>query len=128
MGLKGNLQSIRSVKKRLLLATVTIAHDVAKNSAPILTNNTRAAFKSGKTVYGAPRPPSVSGQPLTLRKTGLTEASLAFVATGTILRARLGAKYARYLIGKYDVLPNGPLPESWRRDLSQVVSEVKLKL
>ena len=41
--------------------------------------------------------------------------TLGFVANGSIVRARLGQKHARYLIGKYKILPHegAQLPPAW---------------
>jgi Na+/glutamate symporter len=72
-------------------------------------------------VYGQTRPPSTSGQPLTLRRTGATEATLRFVAIGTIVRCVLGTPYAKYLIGNYRVLPMGRMPVQWSRDINDLV-------
>ena len=124
-GLRGDLNSIRALKSTIRRMPVTVAHDVAQRAAPELTSNTQAAFNSNTTVYGAPRPRSVDGSPLTLTRTGTVQRMLAFVANGSVVRAVLGTRYARYLVGKYDILPNGPLPHAWREDLRRIVKETK---
>jgi Na+/glutamate symporter len=58
-----------------------------------------------------------------LRRTGATEATLRFVAIGTIVRCVLGTPYARYLIGNYRVLPMGAMPVSWSRQIADIVSK-----
>lgn len=104
---------------------VTIAHDVAQRAAPALTTKTREAFDAGRSVYGEPRPNGADGKPLTLRKSGSVSRDLRFVANGSIVRCVLGPDYARYLIGKYGVLPNGALPADWSRRLHELVKATK---
>ncbi len=123
--LKGNLNSIRDLKKVLRKMPITVAHDVAKRAAPVMTAQTRAAFKGGRSVYGDSRPKGEDGQALDLVETGAVALGLHFVSIGTVLRARLGPKYAKYLIGKYGILPNGDLPTRWARLLSEIVRNTK---
>ncbi len=125
MGLKGDLGKIHSFKAALRDMPRTLAADVAKRAAPAMTDLTQASFDSGQTVYGDARPRGAEGQPLTLRKTGATEAQMRFVSVGTIVRCVLGPKYARYLIGKYSILPNGAMPVKWAERLRTLVAESK---
>lgn len=124
-GLKGDLSSLRALKSRIKNLPLSVAHDVAQRAAPVLTSATRGAFDSGRSVYGEPRPLGVDGRQLDLRRTGATAAQLRFVSNGTIVRCVLGPSYARYLIGKYGILPNGPLPADWSRKLGVLVHETK---
>jgi hypothetical protein len=103
----------------------SVAHQVAQRGAPKLTALTREAFDGNRNVYGDARPAGVDGQPLTLVKSGATRAALKFTANGTIIRAVLGTRYAKYLIGKYGILPNGALPVKWSRALAEIVKEAK---
>lgn len=128
MGLKGNLGDLRGLKRNLKAMPITMAHDVARRSAPAMTEETQKAFNSNQSVYGETRPLGVDGNPLTLFKTGTVQRLLAFVQTGTLLRAILGPDYSRYLIGKYGILPNGALPAKWSQRLSTIVSESKVEL
>jgi hypothetical protein len=109
---------VGDLKRALRRLPIAVAQGVATRAAPDLTDRTRTAFSSGQTVYGAPRPRGVSGAALSLEATGTVKGELRFVRIGTIVRARLGPRYARYLIGRYDVLPNGPIPAAWRTALS----------
>ena len=123
MALRGDLGHIAGLKSRLRALPVSIAHDVAQRAAPEMTGLTREAFAGNRSVYGDPRPASrVSGAPLSLTRTGATARELRFVAVGTIVRCVLGPKYAKYLIGKYGVLPNGALPAAWSDRLRAVVA------
>lgn len=123
MSLRGNLSSIKALKSRLRELPRTVAHDVARRAAPELTQLTASAYESGRSVYGEPRPPGVDGRRLTLDATGATRRTLQFVANGTIVRCVLGTKYARYLIGKYGILPNGAMPSEWSRRLAALVAQ-----
>ena len=124
--LKGNLSSLRELKANLRALPVSIAHSVAQRAAPVLTALTVQAFDGDQNVYGDARPPSkVDGRALTLERTGATRRTLRFVANGTIMRCVLGTRYARYLIGKYGILPNGALPARWSQRLGQLVAEMK---
>ena len=65
------------------------------------------------------------GGRLNLRETGATRSDVYFVAIGTLVRAQLGPKYAKYLIGKYKILPSqGPLPSRWSEALGRNMREV----
>jgi len=35
----------------------------------------------------------------------------------------IGPDYSRYLIGKYDFLPNGPLPVKWGEELANIARQ-----
>ena len=127
-GLRGDLSSIRALKANLRAMPISLAHSVAQRAAPAMTDETQSAFSGGRTVYGEPRPSGADGKPLTLVRTGDTKRALSFVATGTLVWARLGTRYARYLIGKYSILPNGPLPAGWSRRLRAIVAETRVQL
>lgn len=117
------------LKSKLRKLPTSVAHSVAQQAAPAVTDLTVASFLTGKSVYGEPRPDGVDGRELTLRKSGRTRETLKFVANGTIVRCVLGTKYARYLIGKYGILPNGAMPAEWTRRLREITAtEVKRAL
>jgi hypothetical protein len=125
--LKGDLSSSRALKATLRAMPLSMAHDVSRRAAPVLTDKTRTAYDSGRSVYGEPRPAGADGAPLTLNATGATRRDVHFTAQGTVVRCVLGPKnkrgvsYPKYLIGKYGILPNGPLPAGWSRKLQDVV-------
>jgi hypothetical protein len=123
MALKGNVNDLKKLGQRLNKFPVTLVHNVAQKTAPKLTANATASFNSGLTVYGDARPKGSDGQPLTLRQTGATEATLRFTAVGTIVRCVLGTPYARYLIGKYKVLPMGGMPTTWSKQINEIVQK-----
>lgn len=118
---------IRDFQKRLQTLPRTVAQEVAQKATPIMTTETRAAFAEGRTVYDKARPRGVDGQALTLEQSGAIKNALRFTNEGTKIRAVLGPKnkkgvqYGRFLIGKYDILPNGPIPQKWRDQLVTLV-------
>jgi hypothetical protein len=126
MGLKGNLGTLSGLKKRLRSMPVTVAHDVAQKAAPVLTRELEFAYDAGRSVYGDVWQLGADGSPVTLERTGATRSLLAFTATGTIIRAVLGTSWARFLIGKYGILPNGAMPAHWPLLLARVVRDVRV--
>jgi len=129
-GLKGDLSSLKRLKANLRALPLSIAHDVSQRAAPAMTDLTQQAFTSKRNVYGEARPLSTQAghKQLTLHRTGAVQAALRFVANGTVLRCVIGPNYARYLIGKYGILPNGALPASWSRRLGEIVDTTKVQL
>lgn len=122
--------SIRDFKARLAKFPVSLAHEIAQQAAPLLTSYAQQAFDSGTNVYGEPRPEGKGGRKLTLYKTGDTRRAMRFVANGRIVRCSLGPRYARYLIGKYKILPVGDrtsMPASWQRALDELVRTVQVR-
>lgn len=118
------IDSMNRLKAAIKDLPIRIRSAVAQDAAGVLNNEMRSAFNSGRTVYDTPRPLSVNGAPLTLVKTGATRSALFFVVIGTILRAQLGTKYGKYLVGKYGVMPQS-LPAAWRAKLTQIVDEYR---
>lgn len=129
-GLRGDLSSLKKLKANLRALPVSIAHDVSQRAAPAITELTLQAFESKRNVYGEARPLSTTAghHELTLHRTGAVQSALRFVANGTVLRCVIGPKYARYLIGKYGILPNGALPASWSIRLGEIVNTTKAPL
>lgn len=119
---------ISDIKKRLREAPLSVAHAVANRGAPALTSRAQAAFASGQDVYGGSRHTGKDGRALTLVKTGAVKSRLGFLGVGTQIRCDLGTRYARYLIGKYGVLPNSKaaIPAAWASDLLRIVREVRV--
>ncbi len=116
--------SIAGAKTWIRQLPITVAHNVAKRAAPVLTTAALRSYDSGQTVYGDPRPRGVDGKELSLDRTGATKRTVRFVTSGTIIRCALGTKYARYLIGKYGILPNGraTIPAKWSTSLAEIVA------
>lgn len=124
--LKGDLSSLRGLKARIRTLPVSVAHSVAQRAAPALTALTVQAFDGDRNVYGDARPQSkVDGRPLTLEQTGATRRTLKFVANGTIVRCVLGTRYAKFLVGRFKILPNGALPTQWSDRLAELVRDTK---
>lgn len=124
MALKGDVKSLQQLRRALQQLPLTTAATVARYAAPEVSALARAAYDGGKSVYGPDRPRGVDGQELSLVKTGASRAATQFVAEGTRMRTRVLPRYTKYLIGKYDVLPNGPLPVSWQDRLREIAARV----
>lgn len=120
------LRSLRSLKRALTKIPITATARIAARAAPEMSELAGTAYDSGKTVYGRPRPRSVDGRALTLERTGASRRAMQFSATGRDIRTAPLPRYTRYLIGKYDVLPNGPLPLEWRERLREIAARVLL--
>ena len=119
-GIKGN-QALAPLKKMLRDLPITLAAEIAAAVAPGITTFAQAAYDSGVTVYGDPRPTSnVDGSPLELKLSGSTRGQMRFVSTGRIVRCVLGPPYAKYLIGKYGILPNGNAPTVWNDAIRKI--------
>ena len=115
--------SIRDFKQRLAKLPISVAHDIAQQAAPLLTQFAQEAYFAQRGVYGDPYPKGKDGRPLILEQTGATQRALRFVVNGTIVRCPLGPRYMRYLIGKYKILPIGDrtsMPANWIRALDEL--------
>lgn len=115
---------MQSLRRAVAKMPATSAARIAAQAAPEVSALTRQAFDSETTVYASPRPKSADGKPLTLVRSGASREALRFVAEGTRMRTAVLPPYTRYLIGRYDVLPNGPLPAEWRERLNEIAAEV----
>lgn len=116
------LASLSKLGSAMRAAPLRIRTNVAKEGSVALTDDLREDFDGGRTAYGDPRPLSKAGTPLSLVKSGGTKATLVFKAIGTILRVALGTKHAKFLVGKYGMLPNPKrLPSDWQKKLAGIV-------
>jgi hypothetical protein len=113
--------ALTEFKRKLGALPLSLAHDVAQRAAPSLTRLSNQAYDAGMKVYGEARPLGVDGKSLSLVKSGDTRAKVRFVTEGRIVRCSIPLKYARYLIGKYGILPNGHMPVKWERELDRLV-------
>lgn len=120
--LRGNTRELRAKARQIQGLERGLVQAVAADSTSALTSRAREAYVGGKTVYGAARPAGVAGQFLSLVKTGATLGSLYFAAAGGQVRARFGTDYARYLIGKYRILPIRGLPSAWRKAIAEATT------
>lgn len=129
MALRGNPQTLRALAKSMRQLPKTVAQDVAKRVAPVITDKAQAAYSGGVTVYGDPRPAGVHGNALDLIETGDTQARVHFVAIGTVVRCVLPTRQARFLIGKYRIMPLGALPVAWSEAIgAEVNAEIERNL
>lgn len=122
--MKGDLRSLRSLKRALQKLPATATARIARHAAPAMSELARSAFDGGRTVYDKARPRGVDGGELSLVRTGSSRDAMAFRATGRDIRTAPLPRWTKYLIGKYDVLPNGPLPQAWRERMTDIAARV----
>lgn len=118
--------NIRLLRKVLASLPQKVAIEAARKSADKITALALSTFDAGKTVYGDDRPLGVRGNKLTLTKSGLARRTLGFrwgfQGKSAVVKAHLSAKYVRFLIGKYRILPlgNHRIPISWQLAIDEV--------
>lgn len=120
-------RGIHDYRQAVIDLGVKGAREVATKAAPALTRLMREAFDSGRTVYGDPRPLGKDGNKLSLIKSGATRKTIRFDNFGTVLRIQLTTSYAKYLVGKYTILPQGgrtAIPFEWMRLLRALADTV----
>ncbi len=128
MALVGDLNRLRDLKRSLKSVPVTAVAKIASAAAPVITAQAQATFRSGQDVFGAPRLKSVQGGNLSLVQSGATRNAINFIATGRDIRVARLPKYAKFLIGRYGILPNGKqLPQTWRGALGAIALSVLSK-
>lgn len=121
----GPLASLGRLRRALAELPVTVAHDVARRAQSELDALTQQAWDAGRDVHGNPRKEGADGSALDLRDSGALRGGLEFVAIGSQVRARLNQPYARYVIGRYGVLPSGHMPIDWQLALERLVHAAK---
>jgi hypothetical protein len=124
VSLKGDPRTLKALGKALRNMPITVSAKIAARSAPEITNLAQSAYDSGRTVYGSARPRGVDGDKLDLVQSGASRNAMRFIATGRDIRTPKLPDHTRYLIGKYDCLPNGPLPAAWKDALRGVAAQV----
>jgi hypothetical protein len=124
-GLKGDIGKLRALEQSIRTLPRVVGAKVATASASTITDLARGTFNAGENAYGDSWAPAADGQKVTLRKSGALAGGVAFVASGTRLRARLGPSYAKYQLGKRPIFPRGKLPISYveaiRRNTNAVI-------
>lgn len=118
----GNPSSLRDLARTLSKISTVTAARVAERGAPVITAMAGSSYDAGKTAYDEARPLGVSGNTLDLVVSSKTRDAMRFVATGTRIRCVLGPRWAKYLVGKYKVLPQS-LPEKWSKALADIANE-----
>jgi hypothetical protein len=118
-GVRGNPQTLREFSKRLRQLPIVLGERIARKAAPVIQAKIQEAYHSGTDVYGVARPAGKSGS-LDLVQTSATVGSIGVAALGTKIRSKLGPRYAKYIVGKYRVLPMGAIPVSWQEELARI--------
>ena len=124
VGLKGDISKIRGLERSIRDLPKVVGAKVAAAAAAKITEMNRVTFNAGQNAYGDPWLPMSDGERATLKKSGILAGSIAYVATGTRLRAHLGPSYAKYVVGKRPVLPTGKLPLKMAEALRVTTSAV----
>ena len=120
--LVGNPRTLREFARTLSKISTVMAQTVAQRGAPEITTLAARSYDSGRTAYDESRPVGVQGNSLDLVASGKTRENMRFVATGTQMRCVLGPRWAKYLVGKYKILPQS-LPENWSKRLADIANE-----
>lgn len=122
--------SFGDVKKAIALNTRATAHAVASAAAPLITRDAQHKYDGFRTVYEEPRKPWRRDPPGTavpdLRASGATRRAMHFTTAGGTIQVVLGTPYAKFLIGKYAILPSGNafIPHRWVDSLNRVNDQV----
>lgn len=119
-GLRGNPKRLNQIAANMRSLGTRLAQDVAAKAAPAITGMAGSSYDSGQTVFGDPRPRGVHGNELSLVESGRTRGYLRFVAIGTIVRVALGTRWAKFLVGKYRILPTAAAPFAWRKRIEEI--------
>lgn len=120
--MRTGIDSINRLKSSIKSMPLKLRTGVAKDAAGYLDIEVRAEFNAGKTVFDEPRPLGVDGEKLSLVFSGKTKSALGFDVTGTLIRAVLGQRYAKFLVGRYRILPQ-KLPPAWAAHITRIVEE-----
>jgi hypothetical protein len=123
---KAGLRTIEALQRALKKMPFAASQRIAARWAPEATNMAGSAYDAGKTVYDEPRKLGVNGNELDLVRTGASRRATRFIADGASVRTAPLPPYTKYLIGKYEILPQGRgrLPPAWRERITHIASQV----
>lgn len=126
MALQGDLRSLQSLRRVLAKLPLTVSANIARRAAPVVSALARESYDSGRTAYGLTRPKGVDGDALDLVRTGASRRAAQFTAEGTQMRTHVLPRYTKYLIARFQILPNGkaPLPPAWQALLRETAAQV----
>lgn len=123
-GVKGNPATLKELRKKLLELPRTVAIRTAAEGASVINDLARSQYTSGQTVYSTSRPVGAKGDKLDLVESGATLNTMHFASAGTTIWCVLGPRWAKYLVGKYAILPRKQLPAAWSEALAAVLRDV----
>lgn len=125
-GLIGDVNKIRAIEKAFLRFPKVAARILTKRVASKITALGRATFNAGQNAYGDEWEPLADGSPATLVRSGALAKGVEYVANGRLLRARLGPRYAKYVIGKRPIFPQkkAKLPPSYNAAIRETLPSV----
>lgn len=116
------VSKMSGIRKMLAALPRTVAQTTATKVAVALSDMTQAAYDSGSTVYDTARPTGAKGA-LDLVDTGAARNGIGFIAVDTIVRSAMTVRYAKYLVGKYKIMPVGVLPSAWQERIRAIFEE-----
>ena len=121
-----NVSTLKKFSASLRELPRVLAHRVAEQAAPALTDAALRTFDAGQNPWGISWDPGVDGQKVTLVKTSALRNTLRYVAIGTRLRVVLAVPYAKYQVGKRPVTPRqgSTLPVEYIKALESAVYTV----
>jgi hypothetical protein len=126
MAFRGSTRNLREYEKRLRkVASVATGERIAELGAQALTAELQRDFAAGNDAYGGARPDGFHG-PVTLVRKGTLRSFLKFAATGRRIRVVLSVPYAKFMIGRFNVLPRGgsAIPFRWAEKLDAIAKRV----
>jgi hypothetical protein len=129
-GLRGDIGKLRALERSIRELPRTVGAKVATAAAGKITALGRETFNASENAYGDAWAPGEDGERVTLRDSGALAGGVAYVATGTRLRAQLGPRYAKFQLGKRPIFPRGKLPIKYvaaLRETTNAVIHAKLK-
>lgn len=127
----GDVRKLKDLHKLLFEMTETAAIRVAAASVGGINAQSERSYAAGETPEGQPwKPSEVTGERVTLVKSGNLKRQVRYVAIGTAVRCALGVKYAKYQIGKRRVFPhkNSLLPVAYREAIVKAVNPILQEL
>lgn len=120
---KGSPNHLNRFRASLRDMSEKAAMHAAKRARAFLTYQAKQSYAAGVNVFDQSRPEGVNGNHLTLIKTTDTIQSFEFGGEGTVVKVKLGTPYAKYLVGKYVILPIFTIPSKWMAALRQFARE-----
>ena len=119
--------SIRAIKQRLDDTRIEVATEVARQSVGAVNAIARSDFASGRNCYGEARALGRNGNVVSLHDTGRLGREFGFEQIGTSLRMEIAIPYAKYMVGRFEILPIGDrsaIPIRWKRVIDGIFEVV----
>lgn len=121
-----SVRSLRQFSDDLRRLKRSVAHRVAAECAPALSEIAQGTYRAGTDPYGVPWAPGAEGQRVDLIETGNMLGDVEYVAIGRKLRLKVTQRYAKYQLGKRQITPaqGGVLPAAYSDALTDTAVRV----